>query len=497
MVASVCVTAVAALGLGEHMTAMRRKTPALLALAFTLGSVIACASEGGALTVPASAVIGVDDAMLSPDYWIKRLGDADRIVLDDKTIAAENAALLQNDPTLHDLPALPATLKRKQVTDWIEALSGRPSKPMYAADGAELTAAALDALIANMDIGAIADETPARYALVVHRADLRTFPTTLRAFSERKNIDIDRFQESALFPGTPVVVAHASRDGQWRFVVSPRYAAWVENRFLAEGPAAQVFGYADRKPYRIVTGATATTVFSPTQPAISQLQLDMGVRVPLEADWPADKAVDGQHPYTAHVIELPLRADDGSLRIVPALLPKTADTRGDYLPLTRANILRQAFKFLGERYGWGHSYDARDCSGFVSDVYRSMGVQMPRNTSDQAVSPGLNHRLFTDQDDSAARLAAVRALEVGDLVYIPGHVMMAIGVVDGEPYVIHDTTGLSYRRDDGSRVHVDLNAVSVSPLTPLLFGNNQTYVDRMTSIVRIRPDTETEASGKP
>jgi hypothetical protein len=52
----------------------------------------------------------------------------------------------------------------------------------------------------------------------------------------------------------------------------------------------------------------------------------------------------------------------------------------------------------------------------------------------------------------------VRALEVGDLVYIPGHVMMAIGVVEGEPYVIHDTTGLSYQRDDGSRVRVDLNA---------------------------------------
>ncbi|HET7064975.1 MAG TPA: SH3 domain-containing protein [Rudaea sp.] len=476
---------------------MRRLVPAISALAFTLCSATACAREGGALTVPATGVIGVDDPMLAPDFWIRRLNDADRIVLDGKAIAVQNADLMQKDPTLHDLQALPATLPRKQVTDWIEAMSERPSKPMYDADGTELTGAALDALIANMDIGSIPEPTPARYALVVHRADLRTFPTTLRAFSERNNVNIDRFQESALFPGTPVVIVHASRDGKWRFVISPRYAAWVEDRFLAEGPAAQVFAYAGAKPYRIVTGATVTTVFSPTQPAISQLQLDMGVRVPLEADWPAEKSVDGQHPYTAHVIELPLRAADGALKIVPALLPKNADTQGDYLPLTRANILRQAFKFLGERYGWGHSYNARDCSGFVSDVYRSMGVQMPRNTRDQAVSPGLNHRLFTDQDDRAARLAAVRALQVGDLVYIPGHVMMAIGVVDGEPYVIHDTTGLSYRRDDGSRVRVDLNAVSVSPLTPLLFGNTQTFVDRMTSIVRIRPATDTEAPAKP
>ena len=84
------------------------------------------------MTVPVSGVIGVEDAMLAPDFWIKRLSDADRIVLDDKAIAAENAALVQKDPTLHDLQALPATLTRKQVTDWINAMSERPPKPMYA-----------------------------------------------------------------------------------------------------------------------------------------------------------------------------------------------------------------------------------------------------------------------------------------------------------------------------------------------------------------------------
>ncbi len=82
-------------------------------------------------------------------------------------------------------------------------------------------------------------------------------------------------------------------------------------------------------------------------------------------------------------------------------------------------------------------------------------------------------------------------------MYIPGHVMMAIGSIDGEPYVIHDTSGLSYRRRDGSRAHVDLNEVSVSPLTPLLFNDTQLYVDRMTSIVRIRPDPALKAHAKP
>src|SRR5690606_32070275 len=125
-----------------------------------------------------------------------------------------------------------------------------------------------------------------------------------------------------------------------------------------------------------------------------------------------DALVDGQHPYTAHVIELPVRDDAGKLNLRPALLQKNADSAPDYLPLSRANIIRQGFKFLGERYGWGHSYNGRDCSGFVSEVYRSMGALMPRNTSAQSVSPALQKRVFTEEDDREARLREIRSLNV-------------------------------------------------------------------------------------
>ncbi|HEY1283720.1 MAG TPA: NlpC/P60 family protein, partial [Steroidobacteraceae bacterium] len=238
----------------------------------------------------------------------------------------------------------------------------------------------------------------------------------------------------------------------------------------------------------IVTGPTVKTVHTPQEPQVSELQLDMGVRVPLRADWPESKPVNGQHPYTSHVIDLPVRSDDGSLRFAPALLPKTEDTASDYLPLSQSNLLRQGFKFLGERYGWGHSFNARDCSGFVSEVYRSFGVQLPRNTRDQAVSPALNRIAFTSADTHEHRLAVLRELQVGDLIYIPGHVMMVIGHDRGVPYVIHDTTGISYRDQSGVVQRVALNAVSVTPITPLLLNRDQPLVDRITSILRIRPE---------
>ena len=77
---------------------------------------------------------------------------------------------------------------------------------MYDESGAELSAAARDILQQAVQIEAIPAAVSARHGLVVHRADLRAFPTRLRVFSTPGDTDIDRFQESALFPGTPVVV---------------------------------------------------------------------------------------------------------------------------------------------------------------------------------------------------------------------------------------------------------------------------------------------------
>lgn len=465
-----------------------RILPHLATLLLSLGLLSSAGAYERGWNVPAdTGVIGVERSQLDPAWWVTLQPEPDRVILDPQAIAAQNAKLMQLDRSMHDLAALPKTLERKQVAAWVEGLSKRPTRPLHDDRGQPVASADLDAIVANANIAAIPASQPTRYGLAVHRADLRAFPTRTRVFSSSDDHDIDRFQESALFPGDPVAIVHESGDGQWWFVVNTRYAAWVEKNFIAQGSADDVLGYGKNAPFRIVTGARATTVYTPEEPRVSELQLDMGVRVPVLADWPVGTPVNGQHGYTSHVIELPVRDDDGSLRLVPALLPRREPTADAPLALTPRNLIQQSFKFLGERYGWGHGYNARDCSGFVSEVYRSMGVQLPRNTSDQAVSPALNRIAFNEKDGRDKRMAIVRELQVGDLVYIPGHVMMVIGQVDGEPYVIHDTTGLSFTGTNGQTVRAKTNGVTVSPLTPLLFNGKQTFVDRITNIQRIRP----------
>jgi hypothetical protein len=128
-------------------------------------------------------------------------------------------------------------------------------------------------------------------------------------------------------------------------------------------------------------------------------------------------------------------------------------------------------------------------------VYRSFDVKMPRNTRDQGVSPAFTRIELTSADSHQRRLEILRTLQIGDLVYIPRHVMMVIGHERGVPYVIHDTTGIAYRNHD-QLVRVPLNGVSVTPLTPLLLGEDKPMIDSIYSIVQIRRSKAAEKIGK-
>ncbi|WP_266157496.1 SH3 domain-containing protein [Dyella silvatica] len=436
------------------------------------------------LPIPANGVIGTDEAMLSPEYWVAKSPAPNKLILDAAQLNAQNAQLFQSDRSVYDLRKLGSTLTRQQIQGWISKVSKPPTQPLFDAKDQPLPPSTIDAVVANIGLDKIPAVTSVRYGMAVHRVSLRNFPTSLRAFPGKGLQDFERFQESTIFPGDPVVIAYTSVDGEYFFIVSPHYAAWVERSAIAEGRADQVLSYADKTPYRVVTGDKVRTVFTPEAPAVSELQLDMGARIPL-ANVALDQPVNGQGAYASWTLELPTRAADGSLQFQPALLQRSVDSSADYLPLTQANIIRQAFKFLGERYGWGHLYNGRDCSGFVSDVYRSMGVQMPRNTGDQASSPVFHHQLFTAKDSHELRMKALAGAQVGDLIYIPGHVMIFLGRIDDQPYVIQDVGGLVFKDGSGKMRWTKTNEVSVTPLLPLLVDEKLSYVDAMVSLVHI------------
>lgn len=408
--------------------------------------------------------------------WIARCPAANQVLADAAAVARHNRRMLDLDSSVTDLAALPPTLDRAAVVERIRRRGTLSKGPLVFGDGRPVSDQDRDGWAASLALDDVPDTVAVRFGLVVRRSALRRFPTRERVHASARATDIDQFQESAFFPGTPIAAVHATPDGAWSYVIGPTYDAWMESDAIGFGARDTVLAYATEAS-RVVVAARAETAFVPDMPAISRLALDMGTTLVEDRDWPPHDAVHGQSPAAGHVVRLPTRAADGSLRLVPALVPRSAGTHDGPLPATRATVLRQAFAFLGERYGWGHDFSARDCSGFVCDVYRSVGILLPRNTRDQAVSPALDATPIPAGTPRGEREAAIRSLLPGDLVFTGRHVMMVVGHDEQGAWVIHDT-------HDGLVDGVAANGVVVQAFRSVDGGR---ALDAVTAVVRVLP----------
>lgn len=432
-----------------------------------------------------SDVIDVEEKHLSPDYWIKPA--MDKVLMSASDIQAFNAANVAQEKYLYDIKSESAALSREALTERLQSISKKPGYPRIYTDGTRLTDSDFARYERMLNLDAIRQSNPVRYALAVRRTSIRTYPTSDLLFShDATDRDIERFQESVLFPGDEMLVLHESTDGQWALIQSFNYIAWVPLADIAIGSRDVVFGYGETDNFLMITGDKVETVYNPEVSAVSELQLDMGVKLPLSRPEHLKSDLYGQNPYLGHMVLLPVRKSDGTLDFKHALIQRNKDVRVGYLPYTEANIIKQSFKFLGERYGWGHRFNGRDCTGFVSEIYRTFGFKLPRNSGDQMDSDiGLTDR-FKRGENYNGKVNRLETAKVGDLVYIPGHVLMVLGQSGGQPFAIHDVHGMRYKNPDGSIYRGTLNGVSVTPILPMEFNDTESYVNRVLAIKTLR-----------
>ncbi len=115
---------------------------------------------------------------------------------------------------------------------------------------------------------------------------------------------------------------------------------------------------------------------------------------------------------------------------------------GAYLPLAclarepprSPSLAAAASLYLGAPYLWGgRSFLGIDCSGLVQSAFRDIGMTVPRDTDMQRAAIG-----------EAVAVGRIADLRPGDLLYLPGHVL----IHEGDGVVIHaDGLAMMVRRE--------------------------------------------------
>ena len=369
---------------------------------------------------------GVEAGMQTPGFWIGRLAEPDRVILSGDEIDELNEEIRARLQLTKDIADFPQEFTGPDMRAILRSeLDSFRSRTIYAGDGRKVDESFYASIENKMSLESIGFGVKVGFGFVVCNADQRLLPTAEGLYAEAGDVDFDEVQNSTLDIGTPVAILHASADRRWFYAMGPSSDGWVEAQKLALCSQERLRDMMSR-PFVTVVRAKGD-VYLDAKLTRHYGFVRMGSKLPLAED------CDG------HVVAvlLPTRQENGTLQLRTGYL-KRRETVERNLSYTPRHIIEQAFEMLDTPYGWGGANGQQDCSQFVQEVFATVGIQMPRNSSDQA-RVGRMQKCFEPDDSDEDKLEAVlmHAIPGVTVLHTKGHVMLYIGHVSGRPYVIH------------------------------------------------------------
>jgi hypothetical protein len=392
------------------------------------------------------------------EFWIETIDSPSKIIMNEEEIKKFNNDTAYNKNTLTYFK----DLNTKYGASWVKnsiihSFEGLRKTATYFTDGNKISNHFYEEIKNDLNLNNISTTSiTSRFALTVSYCDQKIVPTELSLLKKKNQIHFDRNQNSALDIATPLVILHSTKDGLWHYGIGPTSSGWVRSTHIAFGEKEEISNYLNSKNF--VVSTEAKTALKIAGHYVDYLR--MGVRLP------SLLTIDKQT-----MVMVPVSDAQGNLVFSNATV-KTSSVHKGYLPYDSKNILTQAFKFLHAPYGWGGMYGEQDCSKFLQEVYATVGVRLPRNSTSQS-NVGKSKIEFAGIDAGQKHTILQNAAKGGmSIIHLKGHIVLYLGEYKGEPYIIHTVWGSSSR-------HFALGRTAV---TSLNFNNYLKKIDRLTNI---------------
>lgn len=495
-----CLLTLTACGFRDYVNRNQRNQAGVSGQAVSSGGVYMKDQSASHTSEPAAVMTGsgihsadnVTAEMQTAEFWIGKTVARDKLLMTQSEIEEFNKKIMEKlspdeKVTYYDLSKYGGTVEKAVLLNKIDR-KPNPEKH-YFTDGIEITDEQWQAYRAACNMDAIADPNPVRYGIVCSRADVRVLPTMDNITNEIGDTGHDVMQDTALAVNEPVLVLHDSLDGKWFYVIANEHAGWVLQDRIGLCSSKEAWQRAQgMDDFIVVTGDEVSIKFLSADGQTENLVFTMGTKLEIADETEYEGALEQRNPYDNYQVKVPVRGIDGFLFYQQVSVPLGKDVSHGFLEYTRSNVIRQAFKLLGNPYGWGGMNGDRDCSSMTRDIYLCFGFRLPRDASGQALIPGKGSVSLKGLSDKEKK-EKLNSLQPGTILQMPGHVMIYLGCQDRQYYVInangtfipdHDT---DHSKTESNQYRTRL--VTVNDLKVKSPSNGRTWEEQIETIIAI------------
>lgn len=301
-------------------------------------------------------------------------------------------------------------------------------------------------------------------AIMIKDANVRAVPTLKPMFSKADGYPFDRWQNSLIFYGTPVLITHYDASKRFAHIQTDFVYGWVEVSDLAFVNQSQAQEMLKVKNFVMPKS-------------------DGGALLDKNKRYITQKRIGKLFMLDEHNQMLVFkRTSSGDLKI-EKLKISLEDFHSFPQVFSQADVAEYINLLMGQKYGWGGMYENRDCSAFIRDILGNFGLYLPRNSFAQAKYGTHQIRLEHLGLKEKENVILQNASPFASVIWLQGHIMLYLGK-DQEGNVIVAHSGWSVKSQDifGQKEH-KLGGVVITSLKPAnehngLFFKSPTLGDR-------------------
>lgn len=284
-------------------------------------------------------------------------------------------------------------------------------------------------------------------AIATKWTNIRVFPTQKPLYNNParpgEGYPFDLLQNSSVAFNEPLFISHYSKDGSWVYIFTNNASGWIESGSVAVLDAQQIASIQAKK--KVFITQDRVPLYDKSHRFITYSRI--GMVLPLITE--GSDVLEVLYVTNAGVID-------------EMNIPKEAAHVGYHL-LNKEDIIKLGAHMLRNTYGWGGMFEERDCSSMIRDLYTPFGIWLPRNSASQAKKGEIISFVGLDNSQKLA-LIQEKGVPFETILYKKGHVLLYIGMYEGNVMVMHNIWGVKTRDSSGKKGRVIIGKAVISTL---------------------------------